>query len=336
MLARSSICVYYSDENTFRTIGNMTITIFIGTELGLYRLEKTAHSDSFTPHNIFPGKRIVDIALSPNAVFAAVAGEGVFRSADDGESWQMIFGGSPTTVTWDAQNVWLGTANCELYRSPDTGETWQNLTEALHAANPVDAWYPPPFADEPLISTIALSPITHTVMVGIKNGGAAFSTDGGARWSPTDEALDETVHRLHAHPTVPAHWIAGTEAGIFFSTDNGTTWEEITEEIDLFYNIDAIISADGRYFAAASGTPPGNWVENSWSTLFVKAQPENRWQPVSLPRPEYITVLAQPAETRHLIFGTQSGAIYWGENGENWKQIGQVSGSVTALCGNSG
>ena len=309
----------------------MNTTIFIGTELGLYRLEKSGSRDRFSPQNIFPGKRIVDIAVLSQALFAAVSGEGVFRSVNFGNSWQQIFSEPPTCLQADSR-LWVGTANCGLYRSPDGGDIWENLTPALHAANSADEWYPPLFADEPQVSTIAISPVTQTVMVGIKNGGTVLSTDGGAHWSLTDDLPDENVHRLRAHPFLPEQWLAGTGGGIFFSGDDGRHWEEMMAGIDLFFSTDVFISADGRYFAAASGTPPGNWVENSWSTLFSVEHAGDEWQPVSLPRAEYITVFAQ-ADSQHLVFGTQSGAVYR-ETGREWQMVGQVSGAITALCGN--
>ncbi len=311
----------------------MIANLFIGTELGLFRLEKTSHDEWLAAENIFSGKRIMDVAISSSEIFAAVAGEGVFRSADDGESWRMIFGGSPTVVAWGAQNVWVGTANCELYRSPDAGETWHNLTESLHAANQDAEWYPPPFADDPMIATIAISPMTRHIMVGIQNGGTVLSTDGGMHWVLTADVPDEAVYRLRAHPFLPGQWLANTESGIFFSRDDGYQWEEMMAGIDLFYTTDAIISADGRCFAAASGTPPGNWVENSRSTLFMAEQPGDTWQPVSLSRAEYITAFAPPTDLPNVIFGTQSGAVYLEKAGVTREIVGQVGGAVTALCG---
>ncbi len=308
----------------------MTTTIFIGTELGLYHLEKTVHGEWLPAQNIFPGKRIVDIAASPKVLFAAVSGEGVFRSSNFGESWQPVFAGVPTCLQMDT-HLWLGTAKCELYRSADGGNTWKNLSPALHAANNADLWYPPPFSDEPLISSIALSPTTQTVMVGIKNGGVVRSTNAGKHWSLTDETLDETVHRLHAHPTLPGHWIVGTETGIFFSDDDGHIWEEITEGVNAFCCTDVIISAKGCCFAATSETPPGNWVENSWSALFMATEPGSKWHFVSLPRAEYITVFAQIPHSPNIVFGTQSGTVYLGENGTEWQPIGLVNGAITAL-----
>ncbi len=312
----------------------MTLTLIIGTELGLF-IKTRAGAEWNTPRTTLYGKRIVAVAITPTApriIFAAVAGEGIFRSHNMGQSWRIVFADSPTCLSM-VSSLWAGTASCGLFHSPDGGETWRDASATLLACDGAEAWYPPRFFDTPFISTLAESTLSKTLMAGIKIGGAVRSDNGGDNWVFAGDELDTTVHRICAHPNTPSTWLANTDEGIFFSENNGGNWEEMMTGIDLFFGIDVIFSAAGTCIAAASSTPPGNWVENSWTSLYRTNKLGGQWQTVSLPRAEYITTFAAvPGSKTAIALGTQSGALYISaDDGHSWQSAGQVNGAVAAL-----
>ena len=182
-------------------------------------------------------------------IFAAIYGQGLFRSTDAGASWAASDAGISEmdkvhvwTLAFDPANsntVYAGIADGSadggtqdggVYKSIDGGASWTKLTgtsapnaQVLDLAVASDSVIYA--ATVPHIS--ALSEDT-----GIRTGGLFRSEDGGATWSRVLDAL--RVEAVDVAPGDPRYVIAGVaqvfdadashRAGIFISRDSGSTF----------------------------------------------------------------------------------------------------------------
>ncbi len=183
-------------------------------------------------------------------------GEGVFRSADGGETWQRGNSGltslhlfeSAIAVNSNGDTIiWVTTREGALYSSVDLGLSWVEIQLPF----PVSA-----------IEPSADYATNGIVMAGATDGRTAESLDGGVAaigtWATTGTvAIDEYVHKLE----LPAGHVnsgtvfAGTDGGLYRSQDHGQSYTRVTDI--PAEHVEAIITSpayatDSTVFAASA------------------------------------------------------------------------------------
>lgn len=149
----------------------------------------------------------------PNRLFAGAA-DGIYRSADGGESWQEVGGteidGSVLSIEIDPADplrIYAGVSD-GLYASNDGGSTW------ARAAN----------LDAAVFSITAAADAV--VYVGTFGRGVFRSVNHGASFAAGgDSQRDDTVFAIEAISTDTFY--AGTARGLFVSRNSAQTWEAL-------------------------------------------------------------------------------------------------------------
>lgn len=141
------------------------------------------------------------------------AGNGLFRTTDDGQTWRITTGWRQTEV----QDVAVATTEPELvltgtpygiFRSEDRGDTWEETSTGLESK---------------FVSSVRFDRTDATVAMAGTESGAMRSGDAGRTWTSTD--LREPVLSLRQHPSRPEVWIAALQnRGVAVSTDGGASW----------------------------------------------------------------------------------------------------------------
>lgn len=173
--------------------------------------------------------------LGTSTARAAVTRHPVYRSTDNGVTWQPTQEGIDENTWLDRLAVYRGfvfaCTGRGLYRSSDAGQTWQLLSEGLESANVSDV--------------IAVD----STLYAATRFGVFKSTNNGDSWTDCSTGLlNEAALRLHRVDTV---LIALTRKGVFRSTNAGARWSISNEGLDLDYNsIFDVISARGECFVA--------------------------------------------------------------------------------------
>src|SRR5499427_3840317 len=204
------------------------------------------------------GGRIDDFAVvesNPNIVFVGVASGGVWKTVNNGTTWEPVFDkegvstiGDIAIAPSDPSIVWVGSGEPNnrqssswgdgIYKSTDGGKTWKNMGLAathhigrvvIHPKNP---------------AVVYAAALGHLWGANSERG-VYKTTDGGKTWSQVLKISSDTgVSDLAMDPESPDTLYAsayerrrtpfgfnggGSAAGIYKTTDGGATWKKLTK-----------------------------------------------------------------------------------------------------------
>ncbi|MFI5231438.1 MAG: hypothetical protein ACHQSE_02885 [Gemmatimonadales bacterium] len=225
------------------TAGSTTSTVVLASTVGgLYR----STNSGATWAKQLPGVT-TDVVASPTAseYYAAVgylfgdAGNGVFKSIDDGMTWTRVTGfpttnvgrislgitaASPVIVYATVQNSstfgLLG-----VWKSIDGGATWAPVA-ATGASCSAQCWYD---------MYVAVSP-AHPATVFFGGFNIYRSLDSGATFAPITGSVNTVhvdQHALVFDPQRPDTMYAGNDGGIYRTVDGGTTWTTLNTNLAI-------------------------------------------------------------------------------------------------------
>ncbi len=220
--------------------------LYVSSASGIYRSADGGASWQLSKS----GGEATDLVMdptNPNILYAALAGQGVFRTTTGGSGgnadWVQLSGGLPTSdlsqVTLALCRAAPGTlyagytrsSGFQLFRTADGGANWSLQTTA-------------PFGG--IFNDVIGVDSSDANTVYITGVGIFRSTDGGANFSPLTGAHAD--HHAFANDPVTAGVIySGNDGGIYQSTNGGSSWTFVGEGITNteFYDIaDAATQAD--------------------------------------------------------------------------------------------
>ncbi len=186
-------------------------------------------------------------ALDANLIYAALAGDGIWRSQDTGETWEFVMDrpyldgaehdvlslvsvGNPSGMG----GIWLyaGT-QAGLTRVPDCFCRWQDVTagDAMDALAAGETLPPPkPLPAGEAIVALALAPdAPERIYAGLRSG-LWVSTDAGVNWALVSSG---EISALAVNSSDPLHLAAVRDGGLSVSRDGGATWTSLTTFKDI-------------------------------------------------------------------------------------------------------
>jgi photosystem II stability/assembly factor-like uncharacterized protein len=255
-----------------------------------------------------PGGRIDDFAVvegNPRIIYAATASGGVWKTTNNGVTWNPIFddygSSSIGDITLSASNpdiVWVGTGEPNnrqssswgdgVYRSTDEGRTWKNMG----------------LSDTHHIGRIAIHP---------KNPDIVYVAALGHLWGPNEER------------------------GLFRTMDGGLTWSKILYIDENTGCVDVAMNPDNPLilYAAAYQRRRSGWGFNGGgpgSGLFRTADGGETWTRLSngLPTGQTgrigIDVYRNDPHIVYAIIEHKEGGVFRSEdNGFSWKRMSEIN-----------
>lgn len=213
-----------------RTLLNRAGELLLGTQTGLFRWQPATRSWLAMPTD-FPSVGVQALALNPanpQVLYAGTLADGLYRSADAGQSWQRLPAvgvGIPALAIdpADSRHLYLLAAWERVYESGDGGQTWQanwnGLGETLETAS---------------IAVDATTSGGSTVYVGAETG--LYRSQRGRDWERIAPLLaDQSVLALLVQPQPSSTGgnsmlYIGATRGLYRSSDGGTSLQTCTRE----------------------------------------------------------------------------------------------------------
>lgn len=149
----------------------------------------------------------------PSRLLAAIAGEGLFRSTDGGESFTLLSRqvgpGVMALAILPSGRVLAGDmATSTLVASSDAGTTWKPLVQAS-------------------VMGLAVNPADPKRVLA-SGSGVLLSSDGGASWRQTLELDAGTGPVAWSKSNPRTAYVVGFDRSLYRSTDAGATWKQVT------------------------------------------------------------------------------------------------------------
>ena len=206
------------------------VDALLGTTDGLLRL----HDGALEPCGL-DGHSVTALHASEDALLAGTYGDGLFRSADGGSTWERIEAGLTASAFRFVGPELAGTEPARVYRSSDGGLSWDEL-DGITRIPGHEQWFLPYSPRAGAARNAYVS--GDRMLVAAEVAGLLRSDDGGRTWVCEPVAGDEDVHHVTAHPDDPDLVFVslgsatltrqgGQHGGIARSHDGGRTWEKV-------------------------------------------------------------------------------------------------------------
>lgn len=240
--------------------------------------------------------------------------------------------------------VWAGTEPGAVFRSADRGETFE-LVRALwdHPQRPE---WGEGFGGQ-AFHTIAPHPEDpQRVLAAISTGGVYVTDDGGASWTASNQGVraeflpedsrypefGQCVHKVARDPEDPDRLFLQNHGGVYRSDDGGASWVDIGASLPSDFGfVMATHPRRGRTaycFPNAGGD--GRWPPEGRARVFRTTDAGESWQQLGdgqLPD-DYFTAVMRDAmcvddnDPAGVYFGGRNGAV-WGspDEGDTWSEI---------------
>jgi len=335
--------------------------VYAGTDLGLYRSDDGGGTWRLldTP---MTGSMVWSLAIDPRDARVMFAGTGtpstpgVYRSTDDGKSWEHrpmeIAAECPAVgiprVTaiaidpTDDRHVWAGIEVDGVRHSTDGGDTWSEC-EHLRTLPDTKEWtFPgPPYVSH--LKGLAVSADLPDVVIGaIEEGWVVRSTDNGKTWHNIKQGVEFDAHSVCYMPNDPAVVIVTSGKGVYRSGHGGDAFEDASEGLDRRYMAQIAVHAarPNVLFTAAAAVPPPSWRRPQGADAgFFRSEDQARsWQRVTGGLPELIkgaprATASDPNDPNTFLVGLTDGTIWISEDGtESFREVVGGLGQISSLA----
>jgi len=219
----------------------------------LYSNPLQVHPQNFWQGVPGPDGSVNHYAINSNGDIFISGGCGFLRSTDDGESWTgqapSVF--SHTAITINSLNhVFVGTMQDGIYRSTDNGMTWNKINEGLtslyvyslathqnddvyaglyygvcKSTNNGNTWSPTNLGAT-FVQTLDINS-SGVIFAGANLMGIYKSTDNGATWNICSNGLTTANIFTLSINTNDDIYLGTVNGGAFRSTDEGNSWIQI-------------------------------------------------------------------------------------------------------------
>lgn len=242
-------------------------------------------------------QRVAALMFAPNGTLFAGTSSGVYRSANQGASWErtLMPGRAMLALAIDPKNMVYARSNLGVFRSDDNGTNWME-TQLIR--------------DD--IAALLMTP-TGALWAGTSSGDVFRSDAGGQSWKRASNGLPQVPVRTLARDEQGILYIALNGEGVFRSTDDGARWEQTGLNTGF---VNALVCDGNDLFAATT-----------FRTVLHSTDGGNTWTPVgpgglTLPT---IHTLARGING-HLFAGTDGDGLYRSsDGGQHWTALNDTT-----------
>jgi photosystem II stability/assembly factor-like uncharacterized protein len=186
----------------------------------------------------YTGARVDAVTVSPDDSATVFASS--FRSNDGGQTWSGLIDNVNAHLIHqgaDGDYFLFADGYANVYRSADDGETWETVKVVEQLDEPYNAALALSPSDP---QTVYIGYVHNHCPLGRDTyhecnkpmPGLFRSRDGGRTWEQINAPYEGAgINEIVVHPQNPQRILVGTTRGLYGSTDEGQTWDHV-EEID--------------------------------------------------------------------------------------------------------
>jgi hypothetical protein len=304
---------------------------------GLTRAERDA-AGTWTVESRLTEQNVRCLAADPldeAVIYAGTQGNGVFRSADRGRTWEPAgLAGqvvkSLAVSPHESGLLYAGVRPAYMHVSHDGGQTWAELEGFRRIPFRWWWWSPAESPWKAYVQAISISPTDpNVVLAGVEFGAAVRSEDGGRTWSAHRPGALRDCHSLKFHQR-DGNWAyeaGGTGAGASVSQDGGRTWQQRRHGLAKHYGVACAADPERpeTWYVSVAPSPMNAFGENPEIYLY-RASGEAGWQPIGWePHPMHhmpVALVTDPDAPGHLYAGLPQGDVWHSTDyGDTWEKL---------------
>jgi hypothetical protein len=237
--------------------------------------------------------------------------------------------------------LYAGTAPAALFRSEDDGKTW-NEVRSLTRHPTRKNWNPG--AGGQCLHSIQLDPLDERRMYVAISAGGCFRTDDGMRtWTPINRGVAKfvgapkgnstatCVHKILLHPVATERLYQQNHVGTYWSDDRGESWTAIQKGLPSDFGFGLALDANDPDACLVVPLQPEGYAFRATMGSLRVYRWNGRWtmNDAGLPRDAYLSVLREGMSSDRLnpcgvYVGTGTGQLFGSaDGGRRWRAIAQ-------------
>ncbi len=248
-------------------------------------------------------------------------------------------------ITPGAGCLYAGVEPAGLFRSDDDGQTWQHVAGLRNHPSRPD-WHPG--GGGLILHSMVLDPTdARQIWVAISAAGVFHTDDGGATWRPRNRGTradflpdeqrypdyGQCVHCLVRAPGTAGQLYQQNHCGMYRSDDGGLHWQSIEAGLPSSFGFPAAVHPRDPatlYLVPLNGDIAGRYVPDAKAAVWRTRDGGVTWQDLRHGLPQqnvYFGVLRQALATDELepagvYFGTNTGELFASaDEGDSWSRI---------------
>ena len=251
--------------------------------------------------------------------------------------------------------LYAGVEPAGLFRSDDDGQTWEHVSGLRdHPSRP--EWQPG--AGGLILHSIVPHPADDAqIWVAISTGGVFHTSDGGTTWEPRNKGTrndympeeqrypeyGQCVHSLTIAPGMSERLYQQNHCGMYRSDDGGLEWTSIEEGLPSTFGFPAVThprDPETLYLVPLNGDVLGRFMPDGKAAVWRTRDAGTSWQDLRTGLPQenaFLGVLRQamatdPLDPAGIYFGTGSGTLFASaDEGDSWSCIAQNLPTISSV-----
>lgn len=323
--------------------------VLAGTSRGIFRINGGA------PDQVLTARGVRDIVDIGGRLFAGTA-EGVWISDDDGADWRCTGLADREVWQVRAAGdglIYAGTQPAGLFRSADNGESWTEIESFIRSPE-AERWCVP--IDPPLPGRARAIVIDRQnpkrIAVGVEVGGIMLTEDGGESWDLVMPGGNPDLHMMFADPERPEVLYASTgygrfdhiaemvegNAGVFRSEDGGRHWDYAWKGMTPRYSRPMCIDAAAHLTVASAPTAFSHYKDEGGAKAMLYRSDDGgaNWRSLCdaahSPSPaNFHGLTVDPEQDGGVLVGTDTGELWRVSSDAGWAKLGEGMPAVLSI-----